>query len=485
MNQTRFSLLASIVLLVCLTIMMSQSKTFAETTTTRRLPNIVFVMTDDLGWSDVGFNGATFYETPNLDKMAAEGMNFTRAYSGGPNCLPTRACLISGMYTPRTQIWTPGGKSKGKLSHMKLLVPNFVTPVDTFPSKLQLEPSVTSLAEVLKAAGYKTARFGKWHVGKDTQGFDISDPNGKGAKIGKKFYGNIDVHESLTDASCKFINDNRDGPFFLYLSHWDVHTPIRARKTVKAKYAKKLKEGNWDRKWNTTYAAMIEAVDKSVGRVQNKLKQLDLENNTLFIFTSDNGGVTGVTTNHPLKGSKGSFYEGGVRVPTFMRWPGVIKEDTKCNTPITSVDFMPTFAELAGTSVPTNQPVDGASIVPLLHGNKIETRAIFWHFPLYLKSQGNGRVFPISGTQQLNWRGVPSSMICKGDWKLMHLFEDDSIRLYNVATDISESEDLAARHPKMAQQLLAELKSWQKKTKAVIPTQLNPAFEKSKNSKLK
>ena len=440
-------------------------------------PNIVFVMADDLGWADVGYNGAKFYETPTLDAMCKGGMKFNRGYSGGPNCLPTRACLISGMYTPRTQIWTPGGLSKGSISNMKLLVPAKGNKGNSFPSKLTLEPSVVSIAEVLKTAGYKTARFGKWHVGPDTQGFDVSDPSGKGGKIGSKLYGNTEVHQWLTDASCKFIEDNKDKPFFLYLCHWDVHTPIRAKKDVIAKYDKKLKEGTWERKWNTTYSAMIEAVDISVKQVWQKLKDLNLDKKTLFIFTSDNGGHAGATISKPLRGAKGAFTEGGVRVPTYMYWPEVIKPGTECNTPITSVDFMPTFAELSGGKLPTNQPIDGTSIVPLLKGESLAERNIYWHYPLYLQGSAHGKVWPVFGTNENYWRGVPSSMLVRGDWKLIHFFEDNSIKLYNIKNDIGEERDLSKEQPEMAQKLFEQLKAWQTKTKATIPDKENPNFK--------
>ncbi|MEM1063636.1 MAG: sulfatase, partial [Planctomycetota bacterium] len=344
-------------------------------------PNIVFILADDLGWSDVGFNGGKaykhFYETPHIDRLAAEGMAFTRAYSGGPNCMPTRACLISGMYTPRTQMWTPAARSKGPVDKMKLLVPRRGDKQgDVFPSKESLDPAVVSIAEVLNDAGYATARLGKWHLGPDPQGFGVSDLDGRGATSGK-FYGNVNVHEWLTDASCRFIDGHRDEPFFLYLAHWDVHTPLRAREAEKQKFDKKLASGKWDRKWNTTYAAMIKAVDDSVGRIRAKLDELGLTENTLVVFSSDNGG-TPVTTMKPLKGAKGSLFEGGVRVPTCMAWPAVIEPGTTCDTPITSVDFMPTFAEHASVALPSDQPVDGTSIVPLFRGEPLAERSIFW-----------------------------------------------------------------------------------------------------------
>lgn len=444
-------------------------------------PNIVFIMADDLAWADVGYNGNEFYETPNINRIANKGMIFDRAYSGGPNCLPTRACLISGMYSPRTQIYTPGTKSKGSTKFMQLKVPakGENASWETFPSLGSLSPEVTSIAEVLKTSGYTSARFGKWHVGTDTQGFDISDPSGKGDAIGKKFYGNIDVAEWLTDASVKFIDDHADQPFFLYLAHWDVHTPIRARKEVVKKYDDKFKQGTWSRKWNTTYAAMIEATDTSVGRVFDKLKAEGLLDNTLFIFSSDNGGHAGATTNAPLKGAKGAFFEGGVRVPTFMHWSKAITEGTRCNTPITSVDFMPTFANISGSKLPDNQEVDGRSILPLLKGETktdLAERAIFWHYPLYLQGTGEGMVLPVHSTENMYWRAVPSSMICKGDWKLIHYFETNSTSLFHISDDPSETTDMSESHPEKSAEMFRELQTWQKNTNAIVPKQVNETF---------
>jgi len=449
-------------------------------------PNVVLLLADDLGWHDVGFNGEDYYQSPNLDRLCADGMRFTRAYAGGPNCLPTRACLISGMYTPRTQIWTPGGKSKGNAKHMRLAVPGPSGKGSTFPSNIALGPEVVSIADVLKPEGYKTARFGKWHVGSnDTQGFDISDQSGKGGNLGAKFYGNVDVAEWLTDAAVKFIGDQaeRKQPFLLYVSHWDVHTPIRARKDVVARHAER-KQANPDwagnKKKHPTYAAMIEAVDQSAARLQAALAEHGLDDNTLFVFSSDNGGHAGITENRPLNGAKGSLYEGGVRVPTFMRWPNTVVAKSQCDIPITSVDFLPTFAELAGATLPTSQPVDGVSIVDLLKertgGAATMERSIFWHYPLYLQTSGLP-VEPVFGTKNMVWRGIPASSMVKGDWKLIHAFEDDSLRLFDLKSDIGETNNLAQSRPELAQKLFAELKAWQKDVKALIPTERYAGFD--------
>lgn len=451
-------------------------------------PNIIFIMADDLGWADVGYNGARFYETPNIDRMRASGMAFSSAYPGASNCMPSRSCIMSGMYVPRTQMWTPGGLAKGEMKYMKFLVPRRDDKKGhgIVPSKLSLQPSVISVAEVLNSAGYRTARFGKWHLGDDTQGFHVSDAGGNGKGGGGKYYGNVDVAERLTDRTLEFIDENARSagsgqekkPFFIYLCHWDVHTPIRARENVVAKYKKKLEQGKWDRKWNPTYAAMIEAVDVSVGRVHNAVEKAGLAKNTLIIFTSDNGGASGSTWCEPLKGAKGAFFEGGIRVPTCMTWPGVIKPGSTCDVPITGVDLMPSVADLAGAKLPTKQPVDGRSWAPLLSGKKTLTdRAVFWHYPLYLAGSGYNQVVAVHGAEQNYWRATPCSVIRKGDWKLIQFFEDDSIQLYNLKNDPGEESDLSSAEPRRAQALLDELKAWQKKTKAVIPTTPNPDFD--------
>jgi len=443
-------------------------------------PNIVFIMADDLGWADVGYNGAEFYETPNIDALCTSGMRFDDAYPGAANCMPSRSCIVTGMYTPRTHMWTPGGKAKGNVDYMKFLVPNKSNNEGNgvFPSLLQLEPSVVSVAETLKQAGYKTAHFGKWHLGSDGQGFDVNDTNGKGAGLDKKFYGNEDVAEWLTDAAVNYISDNKDNPFFIYLCHWDVHTPLRARKEVVDKYEAKLASKEWSKNWNPTFAAMIEAVDISVGRIRQALIDNGVADNTLLIFTSDNGGFSGSTWCEPLKGAKGAFYEGGIRVPLCISWPAAIPPDSVCKIPVTGVDYLPTFADLAGATLPASQPVDGASFVPLLNGETALTdRAIYWHYPLYVQGLSYAKVLPVHSTSFMYWRATPCSVIRKGDWKLMQFFESGKTELYNIKQDLSEQTDVSASYPEKLAELLAELEDWQATTNAVIPTTLNPHFD--------
>lgn len=443
-------------------------------------PNIVLILADDLSYMDVGFNGATFYETPNLDHLASQGMIFSNAYTGGPNCAPTRACLISGTYTPRHKIYTPGGLAKGNPRKMKLQVP--ARPSDfkrhsagapwehTFESRTELDPGFVSVAEVLGAAGYTTGRFGKWHLGSDTQGFDHStlgaDSRGKA-----RYYDDPLATERLTEASIQFMRKNRDKPFFVYLPYWDVHTPLVAKEEVIARYTLKLERTKPTRPYKPVFAAMIDAVDKGVGRVTKALADLGLEDNTLVIFSADNGGVGNITFNEPLRAGKGSLYEGGIRVATTMRWPGVVAASSHNDTPITSVDFLPTLAELAGAKLPTSQPVDGESFVRLLHGEEaLQDRPIYWHYPLYLS--GSGRT-DFTGT---GWRTTPTSVIRQGPWKLIEFLEDGRCELYNIPQDIGEKNDLAAKHPDVASRLYKKLKAWQRSVEAPMPKTRNPVY---------
>jgi len=458
-------------------------------------PNFVFILADDLGWQDTGFAGAQFFETPRLDQLASEGMIFSNAYSGGPNCSPTRACFITGTYTPRHHIYTPGGRAKGDSRYMRLLVPTVNRKnkalnrkaEQLFPITNDLDPEFISIAEVLKTVGYTSARLGKWHLGDDTQGFDINSSDGISGPEGNH-YGDIDVAESLTDRALSFIEENRETPFFLYLSHWDVHTPHQAREKVVEKYRAKLESLPEAERanFNPVYAAMIEAVDTSVGRVVDKIDALGLAEKTLIFFTSDNGGLeslgffgqpgspkrAAVSQLAPLRGQKGSLFEGGVRVPACARWTGVIPPGSRCDVPIASVDFLPTFAAMAGAELPASQPVDGADLLPLFRGESIAERAIFWHYPLYLSGAGIDIVRPDGKTY--SWRGFPSTSLRRGLWKMIHFHEDDAVALYNLEDDPGEQNDLARELPEKTAELRAELTAWQKATGAPIPSQPNP-----------
>lgn len=446
-------------------------------------PNIVVIIADDLGWADVGYNGAEYYETPNIDKLAAEGMVFNRFYPSAANCAPSRASLLTGMYTPRHQVYIPQGLARGgDISKMRFKVPTQGqnSLFNTFPVSINnVSPEFESLAEVLKKSGYISARLGKWHIGDDNQGFDVLSANGEIGNITNicgsedRFYDDVHVAEKLTDAALDFIEDNKDEPFFLYLSHWEVHTPLAARQERIDYYKKKL--ATWpDKSYSPVYAGEVEQIDISVGRVLDKLKELDLQDNTVVIFTSDNGGVESVTNNYPLRAGKGTFYEGGIRVPFCIKWPGVTRPGSKTEIPVVGVDFMPTFAEIASAGLPANQPVDGKSIVPVLKGESFDSeRNLFFHFPLYLGGDKKTAPLPSYGGEENYWRAVPSSIIMSGDWKLIYYYEYERYELFNLKDDISEQNDLSADKPEIAMRMLQDLKDWTDDVNAPVPSVLN------------
>ena len=447
----------------------------------RRKPNIIFILIDDMGWRDLGCYGSTYYETPNIDRLAAQSMRFSDAYTCGPNCAPTRASLMSGQYTPRHGIITVGNSDRGT-EHLRKLIPQ--------ETKTVLDAAITTIAEAIKPAGYVSASMGKWHLGNDPsngpigQGFDLNVGGYEAGHPRSYFspYNNPELKDGpkgeyltdrLTDEALKFIETNRNKSFFLYLPHYAVHTPIRAKQEMIAKYeAKEPSNGQG----NPTYAAMIESTDQGVGRMMARLDELGLTDDTIVIFSSDNGGVGGykalgiqgteITSNAPLKGGKGMLYEGGIRVPLFVRWPGVAKPGTRCDEPVITVDFYPTLVEMAGAARPARQALDGLSILPLLRGaGGLKREAIFWHFPAYL--QGGG------GT----WRTTPAGAIRRGQWKLIEFFEDGRIELYNIVRDISEKNNLAEKVPEKAKELHNLLRHWRKSVKAEVPRRLNPNYK--------
>lgn len=443
-------------------------------------PNIIIFYVDDLGWADVGFNGNEAYETPNMDRMAQQGLVLNRFYPSAPNCAPSRASMLTGTYTPRHSVYVPQGVSRGgDISKMRFKVPtkDADDSFNTFHVSINnVDPEFESLAELLSKAGYTSARFGKWHIGDDNQGFDVNSANGDlgvFTNVGGKehrFYGDTLVAQKLTDASIQFIKNQKDKPFFLYLSHWEVHSEMAAKEDRIAYYKDKF-EAEGIMNVNPTYAAEVEQLDISLGRIDNVLNELNIDENTMVIFASDNGGVSKYSSNKPLRAGKGTFYEAGIRSPSFIRWPKRIKGGTTSETPVIGVDFMPTFAELTGTSIKKSQPVDGTSLVPLLSGENFDdSRSIFFHFPLYLGGGDVDQVLPTFDGIPNYWRSVPSSVIMKGDWKLIYYYEYEKYELYNLKEDISESHDLAVIQVTKAKELLKELFQWTKDVDAPIPS---------------
>jgi arylsulfatase A-like enzyme len=442
-----------------------------------KLPNVLFINIDDLGWKDLGYMGNDYHETPNIDKLASEGMLFTNGYAGAANCAPSRACLMSGQTTSRHKIFTVGNSDRGNAKTRKIIP----TPNNTI-----LSESTITLAEMFKMAGYKTATMGKWHLGEDakTQGFDVNVAGSHNGSPGKGGYfspyklkylkeGPEGEHlaDRLTAEAINFLKQNRDSTFFLYLPYYSVHTPLMAKENLKEKY--RIKKGA-DAEKNEIYAAMVETVDTNIGRLLKSLDELGLSKNTMVVFTSDNGGIRAVSRQEPLRAGKGSYYEGGIRVPYIVRWPGVIEAGAKNATPIVNMDFFPTFMEIAGVQLP-NKVMDGKNLLPLLKGGELDSRPLMFHFPIYLQAYSR----KLDHGRDSLFRTRPGSIIIDGDWKLHQYFEDGGLELYNLKNDLGERNNLAQTNPEKSEELLEYLDNWRKEINAPIPTELNPEFDPS------
>lgn len=451
---------------------------------TGRKPNIVFVLVDDLGWRDVGFAGSRYYRTPHIDRLAAEGRVFTQAYAL-PSCAPARASLMTGLHPTRHGIYAVDAYARTPERMQK------VRPVN---SPLALPARFTTIAEVLRRAGYATAHIGKWHLGDapeqlpTARGFDLNiggsnagapnsffSPYGRSipeALLPRSGLENEHLTDRLTIEACRFIAEKRERPFFLYLSYYDVHVPaplrqLEARRDLYEQARARAPDGEQD---SPAYAAMVAAVDEGVGQVLETLRRAGLDRNTVVFFTSDNGGQIMCTDMRPLRGQKGNVYEGGIRVPLAVRWPGVIAGGKHDDTPVTVLDFFPTLAEIAGAKLDAGLRPDGESLVGLLRGNApLRRDAIFFHHPLY---HGNGR------SNAKLWQ-PPASVIRMGDWKLVQSLEDDAFELYHLHTDPGEQRNRAAEEPEIARRLRQRLEAWQREVGAPVALAPNPAFEPS------
>lgn len=439
-----------------------------------RKPNVIYINADDLGWADPAYQGSTFYKTPNIDRLASQGIIFTNAYAPAANCAPSRACCMTGMYTPRHGIYTVNGSDRGKAKDRKLIPTR---------NKTILDDKHVTIAEVLKDSGYVTCHIGKWHLGDDprTQGFDFNiagchwgSPSGGGYHSPYK-YPNCEQEqkgEYLTDRlgseAVKFIEKNKNKPFFLHFATYTVHTPIQGKPELTAKYKK---EAPSKAHQNPEYAAMIHSLDENVGKIMAKLDELDLAKNTLVLFTSDNGGVWKISKQWPLRAGKGSYYEGGIREPMVMRWPEKIKPGSKCHVPISGIDYFPTIIEATGARKPEGKILDGVSLMPLItQTGPIKERPLFWHFPIYLQG-GNPE------TRDLKFRTRPGSVVRCGDWKLHEYFEGGELELYNLKHDIGEKNNLANTNPDKTKELHDLLKAWRKETGAPVPSEINPEYK--------
>lgn len=454
---------------------------------TKTKPNIVFILADDLGWADLPVYGNKFNEAPNIERLAKEGKMFNNAYAACPVCSPTRASILSGQYPARVGIidfipghWRP---------YEKVTVPRNRTQY------LPLE--IITIGESMEKAGYATGYFGKWHLGLNDdfhpshQGFKDAVVYGGGGyyNFGNKMRppedvpSNIYLSKKLTDMSLDFIEKNKEHPFFLFLAHYDVHVQLDADSSLIQKYLKKEKVDNYP--CNAVYAAMIEHVDRSVGRIIQKLDKLGLSKNTVVVFFSDNGGLISrfdkipliskekqyvykndtllyiASSNKPLRGEKGTLFEGGIREPMIVKWPGKIKENTISDALVSSVDIYPTFVDIANGTLPENQKLDGISLIPALKQDKYDkNRAIFWHYPVY-------------------HHDVPASAVRKGDWKLIHFLDDGHKELYNLRKDIGETTDRSPDNQEKARELYLLLDQWRKSVHARMPVK-NPDFDEKR-----
>lgn len=433
------------------------------------LPNIVFILADDLGRQDLACYGNKFFQTPNIDRLAAQGARFTNAYAACPVCSPTRASILTGRYPVRTGItdWITG-----RPHHPQ-------GPITTPRTATELKLSETTIAEALKPAGYSTASIGKWHLGSEgfyptEQGFDLniggnhsgSPPPSKPPYFGPFTLPNLNVApgefltSKLTDAATRFISARPSNPYFLYLSHYTVHIPLAARQADLARHQEKAQG-----RYNPTYAAMVESLDESVGQVMDAVDRSGAADRTMIVFFSDNGGlryegqsINAVTDNAPLRAGKGHLYEGGIREPLIVRYPKAVKPGAVIDTPVSSVDFYPTFCAEAGVRP---GPIDGIDLMPLLRGGKLKSRSLFWHYPHY-SNQG----------------GEPGSAIREGDWKLIEFHTDSRRELYNLRDDISETRNLIGKQPAIARRLSTRLDKWRRDSGAIMPSK-NPNADPS------
>lgn len=437
-----------------------------------RPPNIIFILVDDMGWTDLGCFGSELYETPNIDRLAAKGTRFTCAYSACTVCSPSRAAVLTGHYPARLHLtdWIHGHRRP----KAKLRVPDWTE---------YLPADEVTLPAALKKAGYVSAAIGKWHLGDGAEhyptkyGFDLNIA-GFGAGQPPSYFSPYKIPtladgppgeyltDRETDEACRFMEEHRDQPFLLYMPRYCVHTPLQGKQPLVDRYKQKITPGM--RQTNATYAAMIQSLDESVGRLMAKLDELKLADRTAIFFTSDNGGLIGgakqhVTSNEPLRAGKGSAYEGGVRVPLIVQWPGVTKPGSECGEPVIGVDYFPTLLEIAGvaTAPDVGHAPDGVSLAPLLKNPRaaLGREAIFWHYPHY---------HPGGAT--------PYSAIRSGDYRLVEFYEDQHVELYNLRTDLGESHDLAATQPARTADLRRRLAEWRAEVGAQDPTP-NPDYQ--------
>ncbi len=439
-------------------------------------PNIVLLLADDLGYGDLGCYGSQDHRTPRLDALAESGVRFMHAYANAPNCAPTRAALMSGLYAPRTGVYTVKSSKRGKSKHRKLI---------PTPNRTDLGEEFVTIAEALGDAGYTTGHVGKWHLGKDPtlQGFQFN-AGGNAAGHPKSYvspYGNADLKdgppgEYLTDRvaaeACGFIAENAGHPFFLQVAFFAVHTPIQGRPDLVESYAASLDDSG-----DAGYAAMVTALDLAIGKILDELQSSGVHENTVVVFFSDNGGHGLHGDNGSLRGSKGMLYEGGIREPMIVHWPGKAAAGTVCFEPVIGLDCYPTFLQIAG--VAREVELDGVSWLPCLKPDaRFERGPLFWHFPAYLAAYGKISE-SLPGEVPSPWRTTPVGAVREGRWKLLEFFEDGRLELYDLLADPGETVNRVEQQPETVEALLAKMRAWRKRLEAPVPSELNPEYEES------
>lgn len=436
---------------------------------------VILILADDLGWKDVGFNGSEYYDTPNLDKLAQNSLNFTNAYANASNCAPTRASLMTGQYAPRHGLYTVAPSDRGDARTRKII---------PTPTNNKIPDGAITIGKLFQNAGFVTGIFGKWHIGEDPtkQGFDVHKGGGQRGGT-KSHFSPYDLPflengpkgeylaDRITDEAIGFMAENKTKDFFLYLPHFAIHTPLQGKESDKVLYQNKQEIAGQGR--NNDYAAMVKNLDDNVGKVLDAVKELGLID-PLIIFSSDNGGIAYLSRQWPLRAGKGSYYEGGIRVPLLVNHAS-IKAGTS-NEPVLLFDLFPTFCEWANLENPKNHPLDGLSMLDIWQGKSSIlriNRPLFFHFPFYLEAYAMGR----DDSKDDLFRTRPGSVVRLGNWKLHHYFEDNELELYDLENDLGERINLAQSNPEKVDELFKVMDDWRKGINAPVPKELNPAYE--------
>lgn len=433
---------------------------------------VILILADDLGWKDVGFNGSMYYDTPNLDQLAKNALNFTDAYANASNCAPSRACLMTGKYTPRHGVYTVAPSARGDVRTRKII------PI---PTNSVIPPESITLGHLFQKAGFATGVFGKWHIGEDPtlQGFDVHKGGGKSGHPNTYFSpyslnylkdgpeGEY-LTDRITNEAIDFMAENKKKDFFLYLPHFAIHTPLQGKLEDKEFYQSKPELDGQGR--NKNYPAMVKNLDENVGKLLEAIKSLGL-NDPLIIFSSDNGGIASLSRQWPLRAGKGSYYEGGIRVPLLISHSSIMAGVS--DKPVLLFDLFPSLCEWAGLENPLNNEIDGVSLIPTIEAERSAPRPLFFHFPFYLQAYNVGG----DDSKDPLFRTRPGSAMRLGKWKLHHYFEDDELELYDLENDMGERINLADSNPEKVQELYKILNNWRIEINAPIPKELNPEYK--------